>query len=65
MSKKIHFIGIGGIGMSAIAGILIEQGFQVTGSDLKKTNITQNLENMGAKIYYDQGSCSEDSKKRT
>ncbi len=53
MSKKIHFIGIGGIGMSAIAGILIEQGFQVTGSDLKKTNITQNLENMGAKIYYD------------
>lgn len=53
MNKKIHFIGIGGIGMSAIAGILLEQGFQVTGSDLKKTKITENLEKLGAKIIYD------------
>ncbi len=39
--KKIHFIGIGGIGMSAIAGILLEQGFDITGSDLKKSKITK------------------------
>ena len=51
--KKIHFIGIGGIGMSAIAGILLEQGFDITGSDLKKSKITENLEKMGARIIYD------------
>lgn len=54
MNKKIHFIGIGGIGMSAIAGILLEKGFQITGSDLKKTKITENLEKIGALIYYEQ-----------
>lgn len=52
MNNKIHFIGIGGIGMSAIAGILLEKGFQVTGSDLKKSKITENLENMGAIVFY-------------
>ncbi len=51
--KKIHLIGIGGIGMSAIAGILLEQGYEVTGSDLKKTKITENLEKSGAKIVYE------------
>lgn len=52
MNKKIHFIGIGGIGMSAIAGILLEKGYEISGSDLKKTKITENLENIGAYIYY-------------
>jgi len=46
----IHFIGIGGIGMSGIAEILINQGYTVQGSDLKKTEITSRLERMGASI---------------
>ena len=41
----IHFIGIGGIGMSGIAEILINQGYSVQGSDLKETEITSRLEN--------------------
>ena len=46
----IHFIGIGGIGMSGIAEILINQGYTVQGSDLKETEITLRLERMGASI---------------
>jgi len=46
----IHFIGIGGIGMSGIAEILINQGYSVQGSDLKETEITSRLERMGASI---------------
>ena len=46
----IHFIGIGGIGMSGIAEILINQGYSVQGSDLKQTEITLRLERMGASI---------------
>ena len=46
----IHFIGIGGIGMSGIAEILINQGYSVQGSDLRKTEITSRLEEMGACI---------------
>ncbi len=49
--KKIHFIGIGGIGMSAIAEIMMNQGFSISGSDLKISNITTKLENKGANIY--------------
>ena len=46
----IHFVGIGGIGMSGIAEILINQGYSVQGSDLKETEITSRLERMGASI---------------
>ncbi|MFA3782813.1 UDP-N-acetylmuramate--L-alanine ligase [Melioribacteraceae bacterium 4301-Me] len=49
--KKIHFVGIGGIGMSGIAEILLNQGFTITGSDLNKTEITDHLEKLGVKIY--------------
>ena len=49
--KKIHFVGIGGIGMSGIAEILINQGFEVSGSDLNLTEVTRRLEEIGAKIY--------------
>lgn len=49
--KKIHFVGIGGIGMSGIAEILINQGFEVSGSDLHLTEVTRRLEELGAKIY--------------
>jgi len=49
--KKIHFVGIGGIGMSGLAEILINQGFKVSGSDLALTDITEYLKNLGAEIY--------------
>ncbi len=49
--KKIHFVGIGGIGMSGLAEILINQGFEVSGSDLADTEITDHLKNLGAEIY--------------
>ena len=48
--RNIHFVGIGGIGMSGIAELLINQGFFVTGSDLLKSEITDHLEKIGAKI---------------
>ena len=50
----IHFIGIGGIGMSGIAEVLINQGYSISGSDLKETPITKRLMKMGAKIQYPQ-----------
>ena len=49
--KKVHFVGIGGIGMSGIAELLINLGFEVTGSDMKTTNITKNLQKHGAVIH--------------
>jgi UDP-N-acetylmuramate--alanine ligase len=49
--KNIHFVGIGGIGMSGIAEILLSQGFHISGSDLAKTEVTDRLEGLGIKIY--------------
>lgn len=49
--KNVHFVGIGGIGMSGIAEILLSQGFKVTGSDLAKSEVTERLESLGIKIY--------------
>ncbi len=50
-SKKMHFIGIGGIGMSGIAEILINLGYEVSGSDLRESEQTRRLAALGAKIY--------------
>ena len=50
-TKTLHFIGIGGIGMSGIAEILLSMGHRVTGSDRQKTEITDYLENKGAVVY--------------
>lgn len=50
----IHFVGIGGIGMSGIAEVLLEYGYTVQGSDLKASPITQRLERLGAKLFYGQ-----------
>jgi len=50
--EKVHFVGIGGIGMSGIAEVLLNLGFQVTGSDLRKTDTTERLEGLGAQIFY-------------
>ena len=49
--KKIHFVGIGGIGMSGIAEILLDQGFAVSGSDRALSEVTSRLEELGATIY--------------
>jgi UDP-N-acetylmuramate--alanine ligase len=48
--RKIHFVGIGGIGMSGIAELLLNQGYEVSGSDMQQSEITQNLAAMGARI---------------
>ena len=50
----IHFVGIGGIGMSGIAEVLLDHGYVVQGSDLKRSKITQRLEAMGATIFEGQ-----------
>ncbi|MCX7965573.1 MAG: UDP-N-acetylmuramate--L-alanine ligase, partial [Syntrophorhabdaceae bacterium] len=50
--EKIHFVGIGGIGMSGIAEVLINLGFTITGSDIRKNETTERLERLGAKIFY-------------
>ena len=52
MESKLHFIGIGGIGMSAIAKIMLHMGYQISGSDVKEGRLTQELEKKGAKIFY-------------
>ena len=49
--KKIHFVGIGGIGMSGIAEILLDQGFIVSGSDRALSEVTERLRSLGATIY--------------
>ena len=61
--KKIHFVGIGGIGMSGIAEILLNQGFIVSGSDRLLTEVTDRLKNLGAKIY--EGHSPENLKDKT
>jgi UDP-N-acetylmuramate--alanine ligase len=52
MEKNLHFIGIGGIGMSAIARIMLGQGFNISGSDLKEIRLTRALAAEGARISY-------------
>jgi UDP-N-acetylmuramate--alanine ligase len=49
--KKVHFVGIGGIGMSGIAEILLSQGFEVSGSDRALSEITNRLSSLGMTIY--------------
>ncbi|MGH9343125.1 MAG: UDP-N-acetylmuramate--L-alanine ligase, partial [Terriglobia bacterium] len=49
--RSIHFVGIGGIGMSGIAELLLNQGFIVSGSDLKETPVTRRLAGIGAKVF--------------
>lgn len=49
--KQVHFIGIGGAGMSALANVLLTLGYQVSGSDLVATPVIQRLEALGGKCY--------------
>src|ERR1700738_3075796 len=49
--QRIHLVGIGGIGMSGIAEVLLTLGYSVSGSDTKPSNITERLQNLGATIH--------------
>src|SRR5260370_30413872 len=49
--QALHFIGIGGIGMSGIAEVLLNLGYQISGSDLKLSPTTERLVRLGAKVY--------------
>lgn len=55
--RNVHMVGIGGIGMSSIAEVLLNRGFRVSGSDLKHSDVTHRLETLGATIY--EGHASE------
>lgn len=48
--RRIHFIGIGGAGMSGIAEVLLNQGYEISGSDIRASSVTARLENKGARI---------------
>ena len=50
--RRIHFVGIGGIGMSGIAEVLLNLGYAVSGSDLLESDTTQRLSTLGARIHY-------------
>lgn len=49
--RRVHFVGIGGIGMSGIAEILLNQGFEITGSDRSLSEVTERLSGLGIKVY--------------
>jgi UDP-N-acetylmuramate--alanine ligase len=49
--RRIHFVGIGGAGMCGIAEVLLNLGYQVSGSDLKASAVTERLQNFGAQIF--------------
>ena len=52
--KKIHFIGIGGSGMSGIAEVLVNLGYEISGSDIQSSTTTEKLEKLGCTIHYSQ-----------
>ncbi len=53
-AKKIHFIGIGGIGMSALARFFVHEGKEVSGSDRESSIITDKLANLGVELFFEQ-----------
>src|SRR5262245_38634911 len=50
-TPRIHFVGIGGVGMCGIAEVLLNLGYRVSGSDLKASAVTERLEKFGAQIF--------------
>jgi UDP-N-acetylmuramate--alanine ligase len=50
-SKHIHFVGIGGIGMSGIAELLLNLGYKISGSDLQESDITRRLRSLGGTVH--------------
>ena len=61
--QQLHFTGIGGIGMSGIAEILLNLGYQITGSDVKLSPITERLQSLGRQIYEGHAAANVDGAK--
>lgn len=59
-TRHIHFVGIGGIGMSGIAEVLINMGHKISGSDLKASDITRRLSALGADVIIGHGGVNVD-----
>ena len=59
--RKIHFVGIGGAGMCGIAEVLLNQGYDITGSDLQRSVTVKRLEGLGATVFigHDRSNCSD------
>jgi len=49
--QQVHLVGIGGVGMSGIAEVLVNMGFRVSGSDLRRSGATERLESLGVKVF--------------
>src|SRR5437667_4224984 len=49
--QRVHFVGIGGIGMSGIAEVLLNLGYKISGSDLKRSSVTDRLTSLGATVF--------------
>jgi UDP-N-acetylmuramate--alanine ligase len=49
--RHIHFVGIGGAGMSGIAEVLLNQGYRISGSDLGESTVTRRLVALGAEVF--------------
>jgi UDP-N-acetylmuramate--alanine ligase len=56
--QPLHFIGVGGIGMSALAGILAERGYPVSGSDPRNTAVLDNLRRLGVRVFREQSAAT-------
>lgn len=56
--QPLHFIGVGGIGMSALAGILAERGYDVTGSDPKEGGVVDQLRRLGVRVFREQNAAT-------
>ncbi|MCB1644239.1 MAG: UDP-N-acetylmuramate--L-alanine ligase [Pseudomonadales bacterium] len=58
--RRIHFVGIGGAGMCGIAEVLLNQGYEVTGSDQSRSATTERLENLGATVFHTHAASNVD-----
>src|SRR4030042_369182 len=50
--KHVHFVGVGGIGMSGIAELLLNLGYTVSGSDIKESAVTERIARLGGKVFH-------------
>jgi UDP-N-acetylmuramate--alanine ligase len=62
--KHVHFVGIGGAGMSGIAEVLLNLGYQVSGSDLADSSATRRLQALGCRGTYCRSGCRGDFERR-
>ena len=63
IKKKLHFVGIGGVGMSAIAEVMLDKGYEISGSDLSESAVVKHLKAKGATIYKGHDALNVEGKK--